>query len=251
MVKHETGCRFNWYPHALYRTIFPLLCILVPSSLPSRHNRLQWRSSPPPLFLDLTEAQRETGPPPHLRVWITAPPILPPPPPLSEYLDPPLHWAANRSLDKTVLRPWNEWTNKRKSVYIKSYQVVSVNQTWKDKGCPRPYLTTLITVKKINSNLCTVSIVPTLCKSATHVDDNKYLYLNQCSALAHSNCAERKFQKTLFWYGRMPKIVSPFFFYFFSVTEYTDVKTSVFNSKLLIYSCTNKVYITLSAVISM
>ena len=52
-----------------------------------------------PLFLDLTEARRETGPPPYLRVWMTAPSI-PPPPPLSECLDPPLHWAANRSLDK-------------------------------------------------------------------------------------------------------------------------------------------------------
>ena len=48
---------------------------------------------PPPLFLDQTEARRaekkffwETGPPPFLRVWMTALP----PPPLSEGLDPAL-----------------------------------------------------------------------------------------------------------------------------------------------------------------
>ena len=49
-----------------------------------------------PLFLDLTEAQRETGPPPYLRVWMTAPSI-PPPRYLNVWIH---HWAANRSLDK-------------------------------------------------------------------------------------------------------------------------------------------------------
>ena len=66
----------------------------------------QWRikgrgpgSSPPPLFLDQTEARRaekkifETGLPLYLGVWKTAPP----PPPLSEGLDPPLHIAPKTS----------------------------------------------------------------------------------------------------------------------------------------------------------
>ena len=124
-----------------------------------------------PLFLDLTEARRETGPPPYLRVWMTAPSI--PPPPVIWMSGSTTALGRQSFAGQTVLRPWNEWTNnKKKSMYIKSYQFVSVNQTWKDRGCPRPCLTTLITVKKINSNLCIVSIVPTLCKSATHVNDN-------------------------------------------------------------------------------
>ena len=46
----------------------------------------------PPLFLDQNEARRteknffEAGPPPYLRVWMT----VPPPPPLSEGVNPPL-----------------------------------------------------------------------------------------------------------------------------------------------------------------
>ena len=70
--------------------------------------KMQWQNQgrsprpalPPPLILNHTEARRagkifffSPGPPPYLRVWMTA---LPPPTPLSEGVDPPLNMCALR-----------------------------------------------------------------------------------------------------------------------------------------------------------
>ena len=67
-----------------------------------------------PLFLDQAEARRdqknffETGPPPILRVWMTAPPSPPPP---SESLNPPLGiWLVevDERVAKYVISVWEK-----------------------------------------------------------------------------------------------------------------------------------------------